>query len=418
MGNCCNHGICCTCLSPDGFKNMLGCGKECCKICYCCLEEEHRVGRVFDHFTGQPVAMAAQKGNGHCAMFVGRVTLPDNPETMGMQQCCYSPGTQSPSVYWRVTVEEEWCVWRRVEERDSEGNVTGHHYAASRRWNTIVDKENSVDFYLQDGVTKIFVHGSKRDDIRVQSEWDGGGDNKSWMPFSHTELPDGIQWLVNTHATDFGGWARAWHSSGWGTQSYKPPDAPTGNFRWAECKFEVNEKMACLGVASASYQDPHTQTIAMGLIPMLVDAISPDQMQEDAWSRWDKWSWIDMMKDDADGAVMLTDKTKYTDSVDVQPALNLPRWMTVLVPQYTPWGGTQMVQAVVPNQTQLVAVDTDGDGNPDNMAQVVMQPAVVQQQVAVDADGDGVADTMMVQQAVVNQPTMVMMGQNKVVPSQ
>merc|ERR1719487_1424982 len=165
-------------------------------------------------------------------------------------------------------------------------------------------------------------------------------------------------------------------------------DMPTGDFRWRECKFEVNERLACLGVASPSYNDPYTQTIAMALVPVLVGAITEEQM--DGWSVWDKWSWIDMMKDDADGAVLLTDKHKYTDAVAVQPVLNLPRWQTVLMVQHTPWGGQQVVgQALAPVQQQLVGVDTDGDGLPDTVAQVVqvapqqvVQQGSIQQQAA------------------------------------
>ena len=145
----------------------------------------------------------------------------------------------------------------------------------------------------------------------------------------------------------------------------------------------MNEKLACLGVASSSYNDPYTQTIAMALIPVVVGAIAGDQMG--GWSRWDKWSWNDLMKDDADGTVLLTDEDKYTASVEVAPVLNLPRWQTVMVVEHTPWGGQAVVgQAVVAAPQQLVGVDTDGDGAPDTVAQVVQVPVpqqmVVQQQ--------------------------------------
>ena len=58
------------------------------------------------------------------------------------------------------------------------------------------------------------------------------------------------------------------------------------------------------------------------------------------------------MKDDPDGTVLLSDNKKYTDEIDVQPALDLPRWQTVLVPQYAPWG-----------------IDTTGDGVIDTTGQ-------------------------------------------------
>ena len=75
MGNV----VCGSCLSPDGCKNLFCIGKEPCKPCYCLLGEEHRVGRVFDHFEGQPVS-AATKQAGQLRVYVGRVTLPDNPQ--------------------------------------------------------------------------------------------------------------------------------------------------------------------------------------------------------------------------------------------------------------------------------------------------------------------------------------------------
>ena len=388
-----------SCLSPDGCKNLFCIGKEPCKPCYCMLEEEHRVGRVFDHFEGQPVGTATKQA-GQLGVYVGRVTLPDNPQQIGVQQCCYSPGTQKPCVYWRVVVEEEWVRWRRVEDFEDVDNgeggtervKVGEHWESYKDWDEIVDKENSVDFYLQDGATKIFVHGSKRDDVRIQSDWDGGGSNRSWIPFAHTQLPEAIQWLVNTHATQFGGWAREWFTGSLAHMSVRPPDMPTGNFRYEECKFEVNEKLACLGVASSSYNDPYTQTIAMALIPVVVGAIGGGQMS--GWSRWDKWSWTDLMKDDADGTVLLTDDEKYTRSVDVAPVVNLPRWQTVLVVQHTPWGEQQVVgQATVAAPQQLVGIDTDGDGAPDTVGQVVQvpvpQPAVIQQQPVAAAQHSG-----------------------------
>jgi hypothetical protein len=226
-----------------------------------------------------------------------------------------------------------------VDEYEGDGEErrkVGEHWECSTEWRGIVDQENYCDFYLQDGATKIFVNGSKRGDTRVQSEWDEGGDN--WGFFSHTQLPQGIRWLADTHGTSFGGWGRTWFSGGRGHSSFHRPSMPTGEFRWKECCFEVNEPIACLGKASPAYQDPYTQTLAMALIPVMADAISEDEMKdaEISWSTWDIWSWLDMQKDDPDGAVLLSDKKKYTSEVQVGAPLDLPRWQTVCVPQYAP----------------------------------------------------------------------------------
>lgn len=71
-----------------------------------------------------------------------------------------------------------------------------------------------------------------------------------------------------------------------------------------------------------------------------------------------------MMKNDRDGAVLLTDKEKYTKDVEVAPAKNLPRWMVVnatVVPQYAPWGGAtvqgQLMEPVSTLQNNKVKED-------------------------------------------------------------
>eukprot|EP01050_Picozoa_sp_SAG11_P029756 SAG11_NODE_8505_length_1008_cov_1.306931_2_plen_126_part_00 len=112
-----------SCVSGDGIKNCCCAGKpdETCKCCYCCLSEEHRVGRVFDHFQPSPLSVAVGRPNA-VGMYVGRVTLPMNPQVIGMQQFCYSPGTQRPCVYWRVEVEEQWVTWHKVDDYVGEGD--------------------------------------------------------------------------------------------------------------------------------------------------------------------------------------------------------------------------------------------------------------------------------------------------------
>jgi len=285
-----------------------------------------------DHFTPMSLATATQMPNGF-GMFVGIVTLPFYPGRM-QAQCFYSPGTMRPCVYWRVIVQEEWISW----SRDSEGR-----WQRSLDWRTIVDRENYTDFYLQDGDTKLYVNGSKRGDIRVQSDWDGGG--RSWNTFGIANLPPSIRWLAVTHGSNFPGWNRRWYVSGHSTM-------PTGNFRWSEAKFEVGEKLSCLGVVSPAYQDPYVNATAMALIPVGYNSIRQEDMA--LWDNWDQWSWVDLNAGDPDGTVLLSDDKEYTHSIQVAPPVNLPNWQTSFVPQYAAWNPPQQQAMVQPPQQQVM----------------------------------------------------------------
>jgi hypothetical protein len=58
-----------------------------------------------------------------------------------------------------------------------------------------------ADFYLQDGVAKVFINGSNRGQCKVQATDDGaGGSNYFSAP------PPGVAWLIAQHCTSFGGW--------------------------------------------------------------------------------------------------------------------------------------------------------------------------------------------------------------------
>ena len=70
---------------------------------------------------------------------------------------------------------------------------------------------------------------------------------------------------------------------------YSCPDTCTVCVYWvgsesrSECKFEVNEKLSLLGIASPAYADPYTQTSTVGLIPNKRSDVSEEMMA--GWSR-------------------------------------------------------------------------------------------------------------------------------------
>ena len=101
-----------------------------------------------------------------------------------------------PCVYYRIKISEERV--REVIVRDQNGNTSSRteHY-----WVQIVDHEQMADFYLQDGVSKVFINGSNRGQCKVQATDDGaGGSNYFSAP------PPGVAWLIAQHCTSFGGW--------------------------------------------------------------------------------------------------------------------------------------------------------------------------------------------------------------------
>lgn len=330
-----------SCLSVDGIKNCICQGKEPCKCCYCCLNEADKVGRCMDQFPASPVSQAAQNPNSFMKL-VGRVVLPSFQKGQAQAQCMYSPGTMKPCVYWRVVVSEQWIRWREVDDYTYQGEgenrrrvKTGSHWESSTSWNEVIDRENYVDFYLQDGTIKLFVHGSQRGHCRIQSEWDAGGGG--WNQFGYNNLPPSIGWLVQK-AKNFGGWQRNWYNASMHART--AISMPTGIFRWSECAFEVNEKICCLGITSPAYADPYTQSATVGLIPFTKNLMTPEYQAQMGWSTWDRWSWSGLL--DKCAAVMLSDAKKYTNAVNVGPAIEIPRWQQVYVPAYSPWGGVTM----------------------------------------------------------------------------
>ena len=129
--------------------------------CFCCLDEGAKVGKILEKFPAIPVR-GAQPGS--LAKVVGRVTLAGSSPY-------YSPASGRPVVYYRVVVEQEFEDIRE----DQDGNVR-----RSFRWNKIAEDEQFVDFYLQDGMTKIFVRGSDRTHCKIQGNKERGQSSGMW----------------------------------------------------------------------------------------------------------------------------------------------------------------------------------------------------------------------------------------------
>lgn len=98
----------------------------------------------------------------------------------------------------------------------------------------------------------------------------------------------------------------------------------TGRFRYVEESFDCNELLAALGVVSPG-MDPYTRQAVKILTPFTQTTITDQFMTDNQWTEWDKKSWADLTKAPA---VLLSDHTRFTGGVMVNPAVDLPMWMT------------------------------------------------------------------------------------------
>lgn len=139
--------------------------------------------------------------------------------------------------------------------------------------------------------------------------------------------PPGIQMLIASRLTGWGGWGSMGHR--------------TGRFRYEEASFDVNELVAALGVVSPA-KDPYTQKPVKVLNPFSSTTLTEAFFEDNEWTDWDKRSWNDLCKSPA---VLLSDKQHFTRGVQVAPATGLPAYMTSFQPQmmnagmYGPGGG-------------------------------------------------------------------------------
>ena len=99
--------------------------------CFCCLDEDAKVGKIMHKFS--PVSVA-QHRDFMLSVLVGRVVLAGEAPL-------YAPGSGKPCVYYKIEIEQEWRV---REVNDEDGSSTTHD-----EWETVVEDELCRDFYLQ-----------------------------------------------------------------------------------------------------------------------------------------------------------------------------------------------------------------------------------------------------------------------------
>lgn len=298
--------------------------------CFCCLSEGEKVGRVLAKFPGNRVA------NGQAdaiQRLVGRVTM---AQSTGF----YSPVEDTPCVYFRIKIQEEWKETYHVEVDDGDGR--SHREKRTRKvWKTVCDEERFCDFYIQDGASKVFIKGSDRGHCKVQSICDAWGN--SGKRFWDAPPPGVIRFIVD-------------NLPAWDWQTRK--EHRTGRYQFQEQKFEVNELVTCFGILKNGV-DPMTGQGVGILQPVHENMIDEKFMEEQEFTSWDKSSWKEMTETPA---VLLSDNKEFTaDFQDIPIAVNLPAYMTTYMPAI---GGGQ-VQVVIQNPGMQMA-------QPMGMAQVQM----------------------------------------------
>jgi hypothetical protein len=101
----------------------------------------------------------------------------------------YAPANNRPCVYYHIVVREERRRVRFETIRDQAGNERTEE-RIENYWIDIANEERTSDFYLQDGMYKVFVQGSNRGQTKVQGTPSAGGNTNYF-----TIPPPGIQWF-------------------------------------------------------------------------------------------------------------------------------------------------------------------------------------------------------------------------------
>jgi len=275
--------------------------------CFCCLSEGDKVGRVLNHFPGNRVANGKADA---VQRLVGRVV-------MAQSQGFYSPVTDSPCVWFRIRISEEWKEKYTVRVERGNGEFKNEQ-RVRKVWKQVVDEERFCDFYLQDGLAKVFIKGSDRQMCKVQSDgtdWGSSG-RRNW-----TQPPPGVVRFIRQSGVNWNWETRREHR--------------TGNYRFQEQKYEVNELVTAFGQLGSGV-DPMTGAAIGVMQPVREDAIDEQFMEENEFSSWDKKSWKQMTNPPA---ILLSDNKEYTVNYDIAPAQNLPAYMT----QYVAVGPGQVV---------------------------------------------------------------------------
>lgn len=267
-------------------------------IMFCCLSEGDKVGRVLNKFPAEPVSQAK---DGHLQKLIGRVVLAGN-------QPFYAPANNVPCVWFKIIVEEERIVHYQVTVDDGDDGNGGRRSHKENRtrmeWHTICTEERFTDFYLQDGLSKLFVQGSNRGRCKIQGTRDSNYTSVFRMP------PPGIQALIMASMPMFEGW--------------NPSNHRTGNFRYTQQSFDVNELVAALGLVAPAV-DPFTGLPNKSLAPIQGNILTERYFADNNWTDWDKRSWEDLCTKSP--SVLLSDAAEFTGGVMVAPVM-VPAWQT------------------------------------------------------------------------------------------
>ena len=90
--------------------------------------------------------------------------LPPFEPSVARAQCTYSPGSNTPCVFWQVFVEEQIIVWEEVYDSNTELSNWEKWY----EWRTVCEgTRHRADFYVETEGGTLFVNGSKHDPSKV-----------------------------------------------------------------------------------------------------------------------------------------------------------------------------------------------------------------------------------------------------------
>jgi len=269
--------------------------------CFSCLDEDAKVEKILRKFNAKPARQAVD-----CMLqkVVGRVVAAGPQQSM-----LYAPASGKPCVYFCITIEEEI----KVTEYDDESGATSSRI----EWETVCTDEQFRDFYIQDGNAKLFVNGGNRSKVKISSEEEDDDNAGGWFT---TKLPPaGVRSLVGCRRPDYVWYADTDHDGDVETRQR------TGELRWAEKSFDLNEIVAAMGVPVQSV-DPYTHAPGRVLQVFTEEVLTDAFFEQQGWSDFEKKSWHSMLKDGP--VVLVSDKEEFTEGIDVQPIMQLPVYMT------------------------------------------------------------------------------------------
>lgn len=319
------------------------------------MSEDEKVEAIMRKFPAKPAREA------HANMLqkvVGRIVACGD-----QSQVMYAPASGKPCVYYHIEVEEQF----KVREYDDESG----NWHTSYQWETIIEEDSSRDFYLADGVTKILVNGGNRDAVKISSveeenevDTDGGWFSKGKEP------PFGVRQLIGVRQPGYSWFTDNDHD---GDMEHR---SRTGELRWAEKSYDLNEMVACMGVPAVG-PDPYTGQQMFVMQPITDAAITEEYMDKEGWSASDKAAWGGLHKDQ--DVVLISDSPEFTDGIDVLPQ-TIPEWQQIPLrpdmagqfpgPLYAPY--TPIVMQPIPIVTYVMPGTVVGNGGA-----VVQQPGVI-----------------------------------------